>query len=67
LFLVIGSFVLVYAVDLNTPDLFVGSFFLAVVLLLLTVFTGVAYDIQGPQSMSGQPELRRGGKLLANS
>jgi hypothetical protein len=43
-FLVVGSFILVYTVDLNNPDLFLGSFFLAVVLLLVTVIAGVAWD-----------------------
>lgn len=46
LFLVIGSVILVYFFDLNNPDLFVNSFFFAVVSLLLTIFTGVAYDIE---------------------
>jgi len=45
-FLVIGSLILVYFFDLNNPDLFTNSFFFAVVSLLLTIFTGVAYDIQ---------------------
>jgi hypothetical protein len=45
-FLVIGSVILVYVVGLNNPDLFVGSFFFAVLSLLLTILAGVAYDIQ---------------------
>lgn len=45
-FLVIGSVILVYFFDLNNPDLFTNSFFLAVVLLPLTILTGVAHDIQ---------------------
>jgi hypothetical protein len=44
-FLVVGSLVLVYAFDVNQPDLFVNSFFFAVVSLLLTVGMGRAYDI----------------------
>lgn len=45
-FLVIGSVILLYFFDLNNPDLFTNSFFFVVVSLLLTIFTGVAYDIQ---------------------
>ena len=46
LFLVLGSVILVGLLGLNQPDLFVASFFAAVVLLLLTIFTGIARDIQ---------------------
>ena len=45
-FLVIGSIILVYFFGVNNHDLFVNSFFFAILSLLLTVFTGVAYDIQ---------------------
>ena len=45
-FLVVGSVILVYLFGLNTPDLFVGSFFFAVLSLLLTVLAGVSYDVQ---------------------
>jgi hypothetical protein len=45
-FLVIGSLVLVYGFDFNNPDLFVGVFFLSAILLIPTIITGVAYDIQ---------------------
>jgi hypothetical protein len=52
-FLVIGSVILVYAFDLNNPDLFVNSFFFSILSLLLTVFIGRAYDIQkSEQSMA---------------
>jgi len=44
-FLVIGSLVLVYGFDVNNPDLFTMSFFSVVVLLLLTLVVGVAFDI----------------------
>ena len=47
LFLVIGSLVLVYLFDLNMPDLFVVSFFFAVVSLSLTLVVGRGYDVQG--------------------
>lgn len=45
-FLFIGSLVLVYLFAFNNPDLFVNSFFFAVLSLLLSIFTGVAYDIR---------------------
>ena len=45
-FLVVGSIILVYFFDLNNPDLFVNSFFFAIVFLLLSIFTGAAYDVQ---------------------
>lgn len=44
IFLVIGSVLLVYFAGLNNPDLFVNSFFLAVLSLLLMILTGRAYD-----------------------
>ena len=46
LFLVVGSIILVYYFGLNNPDLFVYSFFFAIVCLLLCIFTGAAYDVQ---------------------
>jgi len=49
LFLVIGSLVLVYLFDLNMPDLFVMSFFFAVLSLSLTLAVGRGYDVQGPR------------------
>ena len=45
-FLVVGSIILVYFFELNNPDLFVNSFFLAIVSFLLSIFTGAAYDVQ---------------------
>lgn len=48
-FLVVGSVIMVYFFGLNNPDLFVNSFFFAIVSLLLSVLTGVAYDIQREQ------------------
>ena len=45
-FLVIGSLILVYLFAFNNPDLFVNSFFFAVSSLLLSIITGIAYDIQ---------------------
>jgi len=46
-FLVIGSLVLVYLFDLNMPELFVMSFFFAVLSLFLTLVVGRGYDVQG--------------------
>ncbi len=45
-FLVIGSVLLVYLSGFNKPELFVSSFLLALVLLLLTILTGIGYDTQ---------------------
>jgi hypothetical protein len=45
-FLVVGSIILVYFFELNNPDLFVYSFLFAIVSVLLSIFTGAAYDVQ---------------------
>jgi hypothetical protein len=45
-FLVVGSVILVYAIDLNRPNLFLGSFYFAVLCLLLIVVAGRAYDTE---------------------
>jgi len=46
-FLVVGSVILVYFFGMNNPDVFVNSFLFTIPsLLLTTIFTGVAYDIQ---------------------
>lgn len=45
-FLVVGSVILVYFFGMNNPDVFVNSFLFTIPSLLLTIFTGVAYDIQ---------------------
>ena len=45
-FLVVGSVILVYFFGLNNPDLFVESFLFGVLILLVTVVTGIAYDIE---------------------
>jgi len=53
-FLVVGSVVLVYAFDVNNPDLFVMSFFFSVVSLGLTVLVGRAYDLaRGEAAVTG--------------
>ncbi len=46
LFLVLGSLVVACLLEINQPDWFVGSFFLAIGLLLLTTLTGIAHDLQ---------------------
>jgi hypothetical protein len=43
-FLVVGSIVLVYTVDLNAPGVFVGCFLLSILSLLGLIVTGAAYD-----------------------
>jgi hypothetical protein len=46
IFLVAGSVILVYALGLNNPALFTNSFLLAVLLMVLTIISGVGYDIE---------------------
>ncbi len=45
-FLVFGSLILVYFFNLNNPNLWTNSFIFSLLLLLLVIFTGRAYDIQ---------------------
>ncbi len=52
-FLVIGSVLLVYLVGFNNPEVFVSSFLFALVLLLFTIFTGIAYDIRDGERLAG--------------
>ena len=54
-FLVVGSLVLVYVFDLNMPDLFVMSFFFAVLSLSLTIIVGRGYDLQARASEALAP------------
>jgi hypothetical protein len=46
LFLIIVSYILVYVFGMNNPGIFVASFFFAIISLLLSLFTGIGYDIQ---------------------
>lgn len=46
IFLFIGSIVVACLFDVNKPELFVYSFFFAVISLLVTNLTGIAYDFQ---------------------
>lgn len=52
-FLVLGSVVLVYVFGLNNPALFVNSFLFAILALILSIFTGIAYDIQHRSAIAG--------------
>jgi hypothetical protein len=45
IFLVIGSVIAVYFLDVNNPDLFTNSFFVSIILLPLMIFSGRAYDV----------------------
>jgi len=53
-FLVFGSTILVYAIDLNRPALFEGTFYVVAVLLLLMMPTAPAYDALGGQVAATQ-------------
>ena len=44
--LVIGSVILVYFFNVNNPDFFTNNFYFTVLVLLITILTGVAHDIQ---------------------
>ena len=44
--LVLGSVILVYFFDVNNPDFFTNNFYFTVLALIITILTGVAYDIQ---------------------
>jgi hypothetical protein len=49
LFLVVGSLILVHFFEVNNPDFFVMNFFFTILVLLLTILMGIAYDIQNRQ------------------
>ena len=53
-FLVVGSVLLTVFFGLNAPDLFVWSFFFAVISILLCIVSGIAHDIQKSPQTSGQ-------------
>lgn len=46
LFLVLGSLILVYTINLNAPTLFESSFYLSVLMLLAMLLTAPVYDAQ---------------------
>ena len=52
-FLVIGSVILVIFFGLDTPQLFVDSFLVSVPLVLLTILTGVARDLENKPRAQG--------------
>ena len=58
LFLFIGSTLLVYLFQVDNHDLFLYSFFIAMIGTLLTLLTGLAYDLQ-PPARRPVPTLRR--------
>lgn len=45
-FLTIGSVILVFVFGLNNPEMFVISFLFSIISVLLSIFTGIASDIQ---------------------
>lgn len=51
-FLFVGAIVLVYSFGWGNADLYLNSFFFAVVSLLLTIITGIAYDLQSAERNS---------------
>lgn len=57
IFLVIGSVIAVYFFGLNNPDLFTNSFFLSIVLLLATIFSGQAYEAHKIEKSMAAPKL----------
>jgi len=57
IFLVIGSVIAVYFFGLNNPDLFTNSFYLSIVLLLVTIFTGQAYGAHKIEKSMAAPKL----------
>jgi hypothetical protein len=48
-FLFVGAIFLVYAFGWGNEDVYLNSFFFAVVSLLLTIITGVAYDLRSSE------------------
>lgn len=53
LFLVLGSLILVYTIDLNMPTLFEFSFYISVLLQLLLLLAAPAYDAEGKLAAEG--------------
>lgn len=51
-FLFVGAIILVYSFGWGNADLYLNSFFFAVVSLLLTIITGIAYDLQSAERSS---------------
>jgi len=54
IFLVVGSVILVVFFGLDAPQLFVDSFLVSIPLVLLTILTGVAYDLENKARAQGQ-------------
>lgn len=55
IFLFVASFLLVWYLHVDNSDLFLGSFYLAVLSALATIVTGIAYDLErrSPQAREG--------------
>ena len=53
-FLFIGAIILVYAFSWGNEDLYLNSFLFAVVSLLLTIITGIGYDLQSSTPERGE-------------
>lgn len=51
-FLFVGAIILVYSFGWGNADLYLNSFFFAVVSLLLTIITGIGYDLQAAERRS---------------
>lgn len=59
-FLMIGAIILIYFFDVGSEEVFLNSFYFAVVSLLLTIVTGRAYDLQASERSSLSPVSRAG-------
>lgn len=59
-FLVLGSLILVYTINLNAPAMFEYSFYLSVLMLLALLLTAPIYDAQArhPAQLTGSDPLR---------
>jgi hypothetical protein len=55
--LVIGSLVLVYLFDVNSPDLFVNSFFFSVLSLTASIISGIGYDLESRNQLQGEGSI----------
>ncbi|MGB7296919.1 MAG: hypothetical protein WBC70_15145 [Candidatus Aminicenantales bacterium] len=58
IFLVIGHVIPVFFLGVRNAALFTGSFFVAVVTLLLSILTGIAYDIERKNRRGAAAPLR---------
>ena len=63
LFLFIGSLILVYAIDFNHSNLFLGSFFVLIVSLMIATVAGMADDIKRRDPEPGSWDWQRSSSL----